>query len=115
MFVLLALCTPALADTAAPPRPAPTKIRLSVHADNTTRDYDVMVSSDDRCAVANHKAADQQIELQACASRDSHLTIHWEVRSSAGEYHSSSSIPFEHGTTADLGSSTGPRLTVKID
>jgi hypothetical protein len=114
-LVLLALCTPALADTAAPPPPAPTKIRFSVHQANTTRDFDVMVSSDDRCAVARHKAADEQIELQACASHDSHLTINWDVRSSAGEYHSTSSIPFEHGTTADLGSSAGPRLTVKID
>jgi hypothetical protein len=113
-FVLLALCTPALADSAPPARPVATKIRFSVHDASTTRTFDLMISGDDHCASASHKLAGQQIELKACAFRDTHLSIEWEVRGSAGEFRSSSSIPFERGATAELGSSAGPRLTVTI-
>lgn len=113
-FVLLALSTPALADPPAP-RPAPMKIRVSLHDASSTRSFDVMVSSDAPCASASHKLADQRFELKACASRDAHLTIEWELRDAAGEYRSTSSIPFEHGATAELGTTAGPRITVKID
>ena len=113
-FVLLALCTPALADS-PPPRPAPMKIRVSLHDANPTRSFDVMVSPDGPCASAKHKLADQQFELKACAAPGAHLTIEWEVHDAAGEYRSISSIPFEHGATAELGTTAGPRITVKID
>jgi len=113
-FVLLAFCTPALADSAPPPRAVPSKIRFSVQGDGLTRSFDVMVSPEERCASASHKLADQQVEINACATRDAHLTIHWEVRGPTGEFRSSSSIPFEHGSTAELGSTAGPRLTVAV-
>ena len=83
-FVLLALCTPALADS-PPPRPAPMKIRVSLHDANPTRSFDVMVSPDGPCASAKHKLADQQFELKACAAPGAHLTIEWEVQDAAGE------------------------------
>ena len=113
-FVLLALCTPALADSADPPRPVSARIRFSLHEASVTRSFDVMVS-DEQCAFASTKHADQRIEIKACVQRGTQLMIDWEVRSAAGEYRSTSSMPFEHGATAELGSSTGPRLRVTIE
>jgi len=112
-FVLLALCSPALADP--PPRPAPMKIRVSLHESNTTRSFDVMVSPDGPCAEASHKVAERLFALKTCASHDARLMIEWEVRDATNVYRSTSSMPFEPGATAELGTTAGPRITVKID
>jgi len=117
--VLLALCGSALADPAPPPAAPPPrtellKIRFSLRDAGAPRDFQVSVSPDNPCATAFQKSQDREVELKACASRDAHLAIDWRVRSAAGEYHSTSSIPSEHGTTIELGSSPGPRLAVTV-
>ncbi|TMQ24752.1 MAG: hypothetical protein E6J90_07335 [Deltaproteobacteria bacterium] len=114
-FVFLALCTPALADAPRPPRPDVMKVHFSLKDGSAVQDYDVIVSSDGRCATAGQKRQDREVEITACASHDAHLALDWHVRSTGGEYRSTSSIPFEHGSTAELGSTTGPRLIVTIE
>jgi hypothetical protein len=108
-FVFLALCTPALADSPQPPRSEALKIRLSLKDGSAVRDYNVIVSPDNSCATAIQKSQDRDVELKACASRDGHLAIDWRVRSGSSEYHSTSSISSDHGST------TGPRLTVTVE
>lgn len=113
-LLLLTLCAPALADTAQPPR-SQLKIRFSVKEGASARDFTVVLPSDGPCASATQKAPDHEIDIRACPSHDAHLMLDWRVRGPSGEYHSTSSIPFERGTTAELGTTTGPRLTVAIE
>jgi len=118
-LVLLALCSSALADPAPPPAPTPPrpellKIRFSLRDVGAQRDFQVTVSPDNPCATAFQKSQDREVELKACASRDAHVAIDWRVTSAAGEYHSTSSIPSERGTSIELGSSPGPRLAIAL-
>jgi hypothetical protein len=38
----------------------------------------------------------------------------WSTRSSSGEYRSTSSLPLVPGATAELGTTNGPRLAVRV-
>jgi hypothetical protein len=113
--LVLLLSSAALADTAPPPRSETMKIRFSLRDGGAPRDFSVIASTEHPCATVSQRSSDRDVELKACATRDAHLGIEWRVRVGASEYHSTSSIPFEHGATADLGSSTGPRLTVTVE
>jgi hypothetical protein len=112
--LLLLVCGPALADPAAPARPDSLKIHFAQRDAATTRAFDVIVSPDRPCATASEKNPDHQIELKACVSSDAHLDVEWFTRSSAGEYRSTSSLAVTRGATAELGTSSGPRLGVTV-
>jgi hypothetical protein len=118
-LMLLSLCAAALAEPAPPPPPPPPpapaqfKIHFTLH-DDTTQAFDVVVSSDSPCAKASKKGPGREIELRACAARDSRLDVEWYTRGPAGEYRSTSSVSLVRGATAEMGSQTGPRLTVTI-
>jgi len=109
---LLLLCAPALADSPPPPREW-LKIRFALR-DAGSQTFDVVVGTVSPCATVSQKLAGREIELMACVGGDNRLDITWSTRSSSSEYRSQSSIPAIRGTTAELGSSTGPRLEVAV-
>jgi len=116
--ILFTLCAPALADS-GPPRSAPPeslKIRFTVHDPaTTTRSFDVVVGAASPCATASEKRTDHEMDLRACVSAaGAELDIVWFNRGSGGEYRTTSSIPFVHGSTAELGAANGPRLVVEV-
>jgi hypothetical protein len=113
-IAVLAVSAPALAD-APPQRSDPMKVRISLKDGSAVREFNVIIPTDGPCASATQKAPDRQFEFKACPSHDAHLVLDWFVRSANTEYRSTSSIPFEHGSIAELGSTTGPRLTVTIE
>lgn len=106
--MLLTLCAPALAE---PPRDD-LKIRFALR-DTTTTHFDVMVGAGNPCATASEKHPDREVQLRACMT-DAHLEVVWSTRSAWGEYSSTSSLPIARGTSAELGSANGPRLTVTV-
>jgi hypothetical protein len=110
------LCGPALADPQPPPRTAPEslKVRFAQHDPSSSRTFDVRVGADGPCATANEKLPEHEIELRACVASGSRLDIMWFTRGAWGEYHSTSSLPFVAGATAELGTAKGPRLTVAV-
>jgi hypothetical protein len=110
-IVLVTLCAPAIAEPTAPPDSL--KIRF-VLRDTTTTHFDVIVGAAERCATANAKHPEREIQLRACLTDDAHLKVEWFTRSSWGEYRSTSSVPAVRGATAELGSANGPRLTVTV-
>lgn len=114
-FVLLLLCGPALADPAPPARSDSVKVRFALRdAAASNRTFDVIVSPDHPCATADERDPDHHIELKACVTGDAHLDVEWSTRSSSSEYRSTSSLPLVHGATAELGTTTGPRLGVTV-
>ena len=113
-FVLLVLCGPALADSAAPARPDSLQVHFALHDAGTARIFDVIVSPDHPCATARETHPDHQIELKACVSYDAHLDVEWSMRSASREYRSTSSLVLAHGATAELGTVNGPRLGVSV-
>jgi hypothetical protein len=113
-FVLLILCGPALAESAPPPRSDSLKVHFALRDAAVTRAFDVIVSPDHPCATVSEKDPEHQIELKACVSRDAHLDVEWSTRSSSGEYRSTSSLPLVPGATAELGTTNGPRLAVRV-
>jgi hypothetical protein len=112
--ILFTLCAPALADTGPPARPESFKVRFTLHDTTTTRTFDVVVGAASPCATVNEKLPDHEVELRGCVSAGSQLDIAWFTRSSWGEYRSTSSLPFVHGATAELGTANGPRLAVVV-
>jgi hypothetical protein len=112
--ILTTLCAPALADPAPPGRPESLKIRFTLKDTHTSRTFDVRVGAASPCATASEKKADREIELRACVKDGSRLDVDWSSRSSRGEYHSTSSLPFARGATAELGTADGPRLAVEV-
>jgi hypothetical protein len=112
-FAFVALCSPAFADP-APARPASLALRLVVNAGGAPRSYDVLVTTDHRCAMASQKRADHEDNITVCTSDEGRLDIEWWMRDAATEYHSKDSVVLARGASAELGSSNGPRLTVTV-
>jgi hypothetical protein len=112
--ILFTLCAPALADSGPPEHSESLKVRFTLHDPATTRTFDVLVGSASPCATASEKLPDHEIELRACVSKGSQLDIMWFSHSAWGEYRSTSSLPFVHGATAELGTTNGPRLAVAV-
>ncbi len=110
LVLIGSLCAPALAD---PPPRADLKIRFALR-DTATTHFDVMVGAGNPCATANEKHSDREVQLRACMTDAGHLDVSWSTRSAWGEYSSTSSVPVSHGSVAELGSATGPRLTVTV-
>lgn len=100
-LALLALCTPALADT--PPRGA-LRLRVTVHDGATVQSFRVIVGPRLPCATANQRAPEHQIELKACAPDETHLHVEWFTRRGTSEFRGSSALPIEPGSTVTLGS-----------
>ena len=113
-FSLLILCGPALADSVAPARPDSLRIHFALHDAATTRMFDVIVSSEHSCATVEEKLPNHQIEIKACVTNDVHLDVEWSTQSPSGEYRSTSSLALPRGTTAEMGTATGPRLGVTV-
>ena len=111
--ILFTLCAPALADPAPPGRSESFKVRFTLR-DTATRTFDVVVGAASPCATASQKLSDAEVELHACVSARAQLDVTWFNRSSSGEYRSTSSLPFVHGATAELGTTSGPRLVVEV-
>ena len=113
--ILFTLCGPALADPGPPPGRAESfKVRFTLRDTAATRTFDVVVGAASPCATASQKLPDAEIDLHACVSARAQLDVTWFNRSSSGEYRSTSSLPFVHGATAELGTANGPRLAVEV-
>jgi hypothetical protein len=113
-FLLLFLCGPALAESPPPARNDSLKVHFAQRDAAATRAFDVIVSPDHPCATASEKTSDHEIQLKACVTGDAHLDVEWFTRSPSGEYRSTSSLPLTRGATAELGTSSGPRLGVTV-
>jgi hypothetical protein len=114
--VLFYLCAPALGDPIpAGPASPPDSVRIHFALrDPAPQTFDVAVVPSSPCATSSKKSADHEVEMIACLRSDARLDISWSTRSTAGGYHSSSSIPVVHGMTTKLGSGDGPMLEVSI-
>lgn len=112
-FVLLALCTPALADPGAP-RASSFKLRVTVHDGASGRIFHVIVGPQLPCATASEKVPEHEIELRACAPSESHLQIDWHTRRGASESRGSSAMPLEPGSTVTLGSERDARVEITV-
>jgi hypothetical protein len=110
-IVLVTLCAPALGDPAGPPDSL--KIRFALR-DTTTTHFDVIVAARGPCATARHTHPGREIQLTACMADATQLTVEWLTRTGASEYRSTSSVPAVRGAVTELGTTTGPRLTVTV-
>lgn len=108
----LAVCSPAFAD--APARPCSLNLRLVVNAGGAPRTYDVLVTTDHRCAMASHKRADHEDNITVCTSDEGRLDIDWWTRDAATDHHSKGSVVLARGASAELGAQSGPRLTITL-
>jgi hypothetical protein len=111
-FVLLALCSPALADP-APARPS-FKLRVTVHDGASVHSFRVIVGPALPCATANQQVPEHQIEIKACAPDDTHLHLEWYTRRGTSESRGSSALPIEPGATFILGSERDTHVEVAI-
>jgi hypothetical protein len=112
-FALLALCSPALADTVAP-RPPALKLRVTIHDGSQAHSFRVVTGHRRPCATASRKAPEQQVELKICVPDEGHLEIDWYARRGTSEARGSSTLPLEPGATATVGSERDARVEVTI-
>lgn len=113
-FALLALCSPALADS-APPRPPAFKLRVTVHDGSQAHSFRIGAGPTRPCATASRKVPDQQVELKLCVSDDAHLEITWLARRGASESRGSSTLRLEPGATATLGGERDARVEIAME
>lgn len=113
-FALLALWSPALADSVAAPRPPSFKLRVTLHDGSESHSFRVVIGPRLPCATASRKLPEQQLDFKACAADDAHLEITWYARRGQSEFRGSSVLPLEPGTTATLGSDREARVEVTI-
>lgn len=113
-FALLALCSPALADS-GPPRPPAFKLRVTVHDGNQAHSFRIGAGPARPCATASRKIPDQQVEIKVCVSDDAHVEITWFARRGPSESRGSSTLRLEPGATVTLGGERDARVEIAME
>src|SRR5690242_1772438 len=87
---LVALSSPAIAG--APQTPGSLNLHLVINAAGAPRAYDLVVTTDHRCALASQRRGDVEDNITVCTSDEGRLDIEWFTRSAGSDYHSKGSV-----------------------